>query len=230
MDKKNKLDAVVIVAGGSGKRMNTKIPKQFIVIQDLPILMHTIKKFYDYNNEIEIILVLPKNQFEYWKSLCDKYDFKIKHKLTEGGKERFFSVKNGLKSVSMKSGIVAIHDGVRPFVSADMIKRGVETATKFKTAIPVIPVTASVILVEENQNKSIDRTKIKLVQTPQIFDIEIIKKAYETDFSPLFTDDASVVETLGQKKYLFDGDIENIKITTKFDLNFADFLISTLNK
>ncbi len=176
MDKKNKLDAVVIVAGGSGKRMNTKIPKQFIVIQDLPILMHTIKKFYDYNNEIEIILVLPKNQFEYWKSLCDKYDFKIKHKLTEGGKERFFSVKNGLKSVSMKSGIVAIHDGVRPFVSADMIKRGVETATKFKTAIPVIPVTASVILVEENQNKSIDRTKIKLVQTPQIFDIEIIKK------------------------------------------------------
>lgn len=225
MDK-SKLKSVVIVAGGSGSRMQTNIPKQFLLLRDLPVLMHTIKIFYEFNNLIEIVLVLPKSQFEYWKELCKKYSFLIKHKLVEGGKERFFSVKNGLKKVANLEGFVAIHDGVRPLVNVEMISRGVKAAIKYKAVVPVVPVSSSVRIVEGDENKHFDRNKIKIVQTPQIFDVELLKNAYSVEYNLSFTDDASVVEANDNSVFLFEGNIENIKITTKFDLEFAEFLMS----
>ncbi len=223
---KNFLDAVIIVAGGSGRRMKTKIPKQFLPIGGLPVLMRTIQVFYDFCEKTQIIIVLPKTQIDYWKQLCLDYKFNIKHTIVEGGSERFFSVKNGIDKITSQSGIVAIHDGVRPLVEAATIQRGVETALKHKTAVPVVPENNSVRIVEAEESRHFDRNKIRIVQTPQIFDINLIKDAYELPFSSLFTDDASVVEKFGEKIYLFDGNMENIKITTKFDLNFANFLLS----
>lgn len=222
----NSLSSVIIVAGGSGTRMKTNVPKQFLLLRDKPVLMHTINVFYKFDNDIQIILVLPETQIEYWNKLCKKNDFNIKHSIAKGGKERFYSVKNGLYKIKNKDGLVAIHDGVRPFVGIDTIQRGVEAAKKHKAAIPVMPETSSVRIVDGENNFYFDRKKIRKVQTPQIFDIQLLKLAYNVDFSTLFTDDASVVEAFGQKIHLFEGNIENIKITTKFDLNFANFLLS----
>ncbi|MBN2893790.1 MAG: 2-C-methyl-D-erythritol 4-phosphate cytidylyltransferase [Bacteroidales bacterium] len=229
MNNSFKLNAVIIVAGGSGKRMKSQIPKQFLLLRDLPVLMHTIKKFYDFDNETEIILVLPENQFEYWENLCLDFSFKITHKLVKGGSERFYSVRNGLNSIIRKNGIIAIHDGVRPLVDFETIKRGLESAFLNKAAIPVIPELSSIRIIENENSTHFDRNKIRIVQTPQIFDLQIIKSAYNVDFSSIFTDDASVAEAFGQKIHLFDGNIENIKITTKFDLDFANFLLSKRN-
>jgi len=222
--KKELLKSVIIVAGGSGKRMNNLIPKQFLLLRDLPVLMHTVLKFYNFNADIEIVLVLPENNIEIWKNLCKKHQFNINHKMTKGGKERFFSVKNGLDLIEHKSGLIAIHDGVRPLIDSETILKGLLTAEKHQTAIPVIDVTDSIRLVEKDKNFQLDRNKLKRVQTPQIFDIQLIKEAYKKDFNPDYTDDASVVEAAGHKIFLFEGNIENIKITTKFDLDFAEFL------
>lgn len=226
----NKLSSVIIVAGGSGRRMKTKIPKQFLKIKGLPILMYTIKLFYKFDKDIEIILVLPAEQIEYWHSLCSKHKFKIKHKVVKGGEERFYSVRNGLRKMKSDKGLVAIHDGVRPFVSQKTIARGVKKAQKYKTAIPVISENNSVRILDGKLNKHIDRDKVKIVQTPQIFDKKLIKKAYKQDYSPNYTDDASVVENFGASIYLYKGNVENIKITTKLDLKFAKFLISGKKK
>ncbi len=216
---------VIIVAGGKGKRMGSNIPKQFIVIQGFPILMHTIKKFHDFDPNINIILALPETEINYWKHLCRKYDFRIQHKIAKGGKERFFSVKNALEIIQ-KTGLTAIHDGVRPFVNFEVIEKGFNMAKKYKTAIPVIKENNSVRIIENEDNKHFDRDKIRLVQTPQIFDTKILKEAYSVNYSTLFTDDASVVEAKGNKIFLFTGNIENIKITTKFDLDFANYLLA----
>jgi len=225
MDISFYLKSVVIVAGGSGKRMNSDIPKQFLKIGNLPVLMHTINKFFNFNNDIEIVLVLPENQIEYWLNLCEIYSFDIKHKIAKGGTERFFSVKNGLQKIDKKDGLVAIHDGVRPFVSSETLIRGINSALKSKAAIPVVPITSSVRIVHEDESKHFDRNIIREVQTPQIFDFKLINEAYSVEFNSSFTDDASVVETCGQFVSLFDGNLENIKITTKFDLDFANFLL-----
>ena len=213
----------IILAGGSGKRFGSEIPKQFLLLNNKPILIHTILKFYNYDSNIEFIIVLPENQIEYWQNLCKKYNFKIKHKLVKGGKARFYSVKNGLDATP-KTDLIAIHDSVRPLVRNLVIKTGFELAEKKGNAIPVIDVKNSYRMLENNASKHIDRDKLKIVQTPQIFKSEIIRKAYLQEFKPIFTDDASVVENLAYQINLFPGNEENIKITTKNDLKIAEII------
>ncbi len=216
-----KTNIALIVAGGKGERMNADIPKQFIEIQGKPILMHTLEVFYRFDASMKLILVLPEVQIDFWKELCVKYNFNIIHQIVAGGQTRFHSVKNGLEAVTVPS-LVAVHDGVRPLVSIETIGRSFDAAEKHKTAIPVIDLVDSIRQLTETGSQSLDRNVYKLVQTPQIFDTELLKKAYEQDFSPLFTDDASVVEALGVKIQLVEGNRENIKITTEFDLKIAE--------
>lgn len=214
---------VIIVAGGKGLRMGGELPKQFIPIADKPILMHTLEAFYQYDAEIHIILVLPESHRAYWDELCDKYSFSLTHQITNGGETRFHSVLNGLSFAD--DGLIAIHDGARPFVSAQLIDRCFENARKYQTAIPVIDATDSLReIVNESESRIVDRSKIKLVQTPQVFTAEVIKKAYETIFKPTFTDDASVVEHAGMNVHLVEGEITNIKVTTPLDLEIAKII------
>lgn len=215
---------VIIVAGGKGERMQTSIPKQFIEINGKPILMHTIEAFYRYDNFISIILVLPPAQINFWKSLCIKHENSISHLIAEGGETRFHSVKNGL-NLAETSSLIAIHDGVRPFVSNATIAGCFACAEKHKAVVPIVDLVDSIRYADEIENYTCDRTKYKLVQTPQVFAGDLLKKSYEQDFSPAFTDDASVVEALGAKIYLTEGNRENIKITTSFDLKIAQCMI-----
>lgn len=222
----NKSKVVIIVAGGKGERMQTIIPKQFIEINGKPILMHTIETFTSYDSTLRIILVLPSIQIEFWNNLCKKYAFAVLHQIVEGGDTRFISVQNGLKLVETPA-LIAIHDGVRPFVSRKTIATCFEQAAIYGTAIPVIDVVESIRQVTQSGNQSVDRNAYKIVQTPQVFDGKLLKKAYEQDFSPLFTDDASVVEILNVKMHLVQGNKENIKITTEFDLKLSEIIISS---
>lgn len=216
---------VIIVAGGSGSRMKSTIPKQFLIIKKKPLLYYTLKAFFDFDNSIKIILVLPKNHLDTWKDLCNKYCIAIPHTIAEGGENRFDSVKSGLNQIS-GSGIVAIHDGVRPFVSVATIFNCFEGAKKEGNAIPVISLVDSIREIEENSSVSQNRDKYVLVQTPQTFKVELIKKAYQEPFSKLFTDDASVLESINIKINLVPGNQENIKITNPFDLLIAKTLLS----
>ena len=215
---------VLIVAGGTGERMKSGIPKQFIEIAGKPILMHTIERFRDFDESIDIILVLPENQLRFWSELQKKYSFDVPHTLVKGGKTRFNSVRNGLGFI-YEPGLVAIHDGVRPFVSIETIKRCFDTAEKLGNAIPVISPSDSLRIVAENGNEPVDRTKIKLVQTPQVFRTELIRYAYRQDYMPEFTDDAIVLERTGAKINLVEGNRENIKITNPEDLLIAGALL-----
>ncbi len=215
---------VIIVAGGSGKRMGAVVPKQFLLLKSKPVLMHTISCFYNYDNEMEIIVVLPKEHINIWNQLCVDYNFTIKHQITEGGSERFYSVKNGLEKINY-NGIVAIHDGVRPLVSNETIKRCFKKAFETGAAIPVIPIVESLRIVDGDTSKSVNRSEYVSVQTPQCFNIELIKSAYQQDFSNTFTDDASVVEKFGHQVSLVNGNIENIKITSPQDLILAEYLL-----
>ncbi len=217
--------SVIIVAGGKGERMNTSIPKQFIEIKGKPVLMHTLEAFYNYDNEICIILVLPVIHIDYWKELCRQYTFPVPHMVAEGGETRFHSVKNGLALVKTPS-LVAVHDGVRPQVSKDTISRCYQCAEKYPAVIPVVDSADSIRYVDGDKNHACERKNYKLVQTPQVFDGDLLKKAYEQDFSPAFTDDASVVEAFGTKIYLTEGNRENIKITTAADLKVVECLAS----
>jgi len=215
----------IIVAGGKGERMGTNVPKQFLELAGKPILMHTIEKFKTTFPTIKIILALPENQLDFWKELCFKYEFtKIPIQIAKGGDTRFHSVKNSLKLVKEKS-IVAIHDGVRPLVSSKTISTCYSEAENKGNAIPVVPVVESLRHVQDKRNNAVKRSCYRLVQTPQCFNSELIFKAYQQDFDLSFTDDASVVEKLGETIYLVDGNEENIKITTEEDLLIAEALI-----
>ena len=225
------MDYAIIVAGGKGLRMGGEIPKQFIPVAGKPILMHTLEKFKRYGESLagieglEIILVLPKEQQEYWAELCRKYSFKVSHTVVNGGETRFHSVQNGLKAIpDFAEGVVGIHDGVRPFVSLDVIERCYEEARVKKAVIPVMPVTET--LRDVTQGKNVYRENYKIVQTPQTFDIQLLKAANRQPYSEAFTDDASVVEAFGQKVTMVEGNRENIKITTPFDLKIADVINS----
>lgn len=220
--------SVIIVAGGSGTRMNSAIPKQFLLLAGKPVLMHTIFKFYIFDNNIDIILVLPENQITLWKDLCNKYNFLINHTIVKGGNTRFYSVKNGLNQLKYDC-TVGIHDGVRPLVSLETIKVCFETSKKKGNAIPAIPVNESVRVVEKFQSKNFDRSKLKIIQTPQCFDSKIILKAFQQDYNEMFTDDATVVEYYGENINLVDGNFENIKITTPNDLIYAEALLKNQN-
>ena len=210
----------LIVAGGKGERMNADIPKQFLLLNNLPILMHTIKQFSHFE---EIVLVLPKSQFDYWNGLCKNNNFTQIHILVEGGETRFHSVKNGLDKIDNTS-VVAIHDGVRPLISTALI---ISLVGKIKSGIgviPVVPVKDSIRKVEGENSTHIDRSNLYKVQTPQCFLSADIKEAYTQDFSGTFTDDASVFEANGGKINTLLGEEKNLKITTQEDLNIAEIL------
>ena len=219
---------VVIVAGGSGKRMGAEIPKQFLELAGRPVLMHTIERFKSFNDSIEIITVLPENQLRHWLELQVKYSFTLPQTLVKGGSSRFYSVRNGLKFVNTP-GLVAIHDGVRPFVSIDTIKRCFETAEKLGNAIPAISPTESLRIITGFGNLPVNRFYVKQIQTPQVFRAELIKKAYLQEYNTEFTDDATVLEKTGEKINLIEGNRENIKITNPEDLLISTALLPTIS-
>jgi 2-C-methyl-D-erythritol 4-phosphate cytidylyltransferase len=212
---------VIIVAGGSGSRMGSDIPKQFLELNEKPVLMHTMQVFYDYDASCHIILVLPPAQQGFWSDLCLSYHFSVPHQVVSGGETRFHSVRNGLEMIN-EDGIVFIHDGVRPLVSHQTIERCNQMAQKNGNAIPVLPVNDSLRKRKANGTVSVDRSLYYSVQTPQTFVSEQIKAAFKLDYDPAFTDDASVVEKAGFTVHLVEGNPENIKITTPTDFIIAD--------
>jgi 2-C-methyl-D-erythritol 4-phosphate cytidylyltransferase len=215
---------VIIVAGGTGSRMHAHVPKQFLNINGKPILFYTIKCFDNYLKGIPIILVLPEPYIDYWKSITRKNSFNISHQITKGGDTRILSVKNGLKLIN-EPGLIAIHDGVRPLVSKETLHTVFLEAEKVGNAIPAIPVTESMRKVDIKNSEPVNRDNYRLIQTPQCFHSDLIKKAYEQEFKEEFTDDASVVEALGIKINLVTGNPENIKITRPADLKFVEALL-----
>lgn len=217
------MEYVVIVAGGKGMRMGTEVPKQFLPVGGIPVLMRTIQRFYDYDNNLHIILVLPHAQQAYWQQLCEQHHFRIPYQLADGGDTRFDSVKHGLRLIPDNAqGVVAVHDGVRPFVSEEVIRRCFKTATHEGAVIPVIRVVETLRHVN---GTTVPRDDYRLVQTPQAFDISRLKQAYGQTYRSAFTDDASVAESNGMKVTLVEGNRENIKITTPFDLIVAEALV-----
>jgi len=217
----------IIVAGGSGLRMQTAISKQFLLLKGLPVLMHTIKAFVIKNLSIDIILVLPDSQIKYWQNLCKVYQFNYPTTIAKGGATRFHSVQNALQHIPTKSNaIVAVHDAVRPFIDATTITKLFQEAERYGNAVPCIPLNDSLRKINGNTNIALNRNDYCSVQTPQCFEITSIKKAYEQNFSTAFTDDASVVETTGELIHLTEGNLKNIKITTPQDLIIAAALLS----
>ena len=202
--------------------MGCSMPKQFLEINNKPILLHTVQKMHQSLDDSEIILVLPKAEFKNWENICQKHKFNTSHKLVEGGNTRFESVKNGLKKIK-ESSVIAIHDGVRPLVNKNVVKQCMLIAKDKGSAVPVIKVDDSLRKKTLNGSISVNRNEFLIVQTPQCFKSEIILKAYQQDFNNKFTDDASVVEDLGLEIQLVKGNKENIKITTPEDLKKAKF-------
>lgn len=215
--------SVIISAGGIGKRMGTEIPKQFLLLKGKPIIFWTIEKFYHYDSNIEIVVVLPEYHVPLWESLCQKYIFTRNHKIALGGEERFHSIQNGL--VECTGDLIAVHDAVRPLVSSAVIAACFENAKYNKACIPIVSIKESLRKTEKEKSYAVNRDDYKIVQTPQCFEASILRKAYSQNYSKLFTDDASVVESIGEKIYLVDGNDENIKITTPVDLILAEQLI-----
>lgn len=218
----------IIVAGGIGQRMGSKIPKQFLLIKGRPILMYTIEAFHQYLPTMPLTLVLPRQQMEAWKNLCSNYKFNLPVTLCAGGSSRFQSVKNGLATLPAK-GLVAIHDGVRPLIDPETIERSFISASRFQSGVTVIPIKNSIREVfagESSGSKSLDRSNYRMVQTPQTFDLAMLKKAYDTEEQPAFTDDASVWESAGNEVNLVEGSEKNLKITTVQDLVMAETLLN----
>lgn len=215
----------LIVAGGKGTRIKSALPKQFLELNGLPVLMHTIQAFLRYASDISIILVLPKDDFTTWEKLIQKHSFNIPITLCEGGETRFQSVKNGLRQLP-DEGMVAIHDGVRPLVSEDIIAASFRLAKVHKAAVAAVRLKESIRVVDQDNTKAVDRSRYRLIQTPQTFQISSIKNAYEGKEDESLTDDASVAEKAGLSISLFEGSYENIKITTTEDLLLAETLLS----
>ncbi|NBA76419.1 2-C-methyl-D-erythritol 4-phosphate cytidylyltransferase [Emticicia sp. ODNR4P] len=213
----------IVVAGGSGSRMQSQLPKQFIELDGLPILFHTLLRFKKADESIQLILVLPKAHQAYWQSLCEKHSDiaqRVPHWLVDGGQTRFQSSQNGLARIE-GDGLVSIHDGVRPFVEVAVIQNSYQTAQTLGSAVVSVPSKDSVRV----NGVAVDRSTVRLIQTPQTFQVSILKKAFETEELSTFTDDASVVEAAGFPIHLIDGSYENIKITTPEDLLFANMLL-----
>ena len=237
------MDYIIIVAGGKGLRMGSDIPKQFLPIGGKPVLMRTLERFREYSADLQIILVLPEAQQDYWHGLCEQYHFDVEYQLANGGQTRFHSVQNGLALVPDDAeGVVGVHDGVRPFPSIEVIRNCYETARTAKAVIPVIPVVETVRHLMTQKalgsaaspceepsllcySATVPRDEYRLVQTPQTFDIQLLKAANRQPYNDGFTDDASVVEAYGHAITLVEGNRENIKITTPYDLKIAEVLI-----
>lgn len=217
---------VVIVASGTGKRMGLELPKQFLLLGDKPILLHTLISVYNANKNYNIILVLNKDHIHYWNEILEKYNVNIPHKIVLGGKERFNSVQNAINSITDvdEEALVAVHDGVRPFAGS-VFEPCFKMAEEKGNAISAIKSVDSIRMIDNSKTRAIDRNSIMLVHTPQCFKLSLLRKAYEQEYSELFTDDASVVESLGETINICEGIRENIKITTPFDLKIAETLI-----
>lgn len=219
----------IIVAGGSGSRMQSEIPKQFLILKNKPILLHTIEKFTAIG-DIKIFVVLPKNQISYWINLCSEYQVP-EHEIVTGGETRFHSSQNGIKALSgEEEGLVAIHDGVRPLVSTEVILKAYELAEKKGSAVLAIDSKDSIRKwnPESDEFEAVDRNLIKIIQTPQIFHQTLLEKAFELPYKAKFTDDASVVEELGAPIFLSEGNVQNIKITTQEDLKLAEIILNQI--
>ena len=216
---------IIIVAGGKGLRMGGDLPKQFIPLAGKPVLMHTLENFFSFSKEMDIILVLPRDHQEYWRSLCQEYKFGVPHRIADGGETRFHSVKNGLALVDDDDSVVGVHDGVRPFVSHEVIRRCYDMAGCGKVVVPVTGVVETIRRIEpDGASVTVPRDSYRLVQTPQVFPSRMLKEAYAAGYKESFTDDASVVEAMGIGVELAEGNRENIKITTPFDMVVAEVL------
>jgi 2-C-methyl-D-erythritol 4-phosphate cytidylyltransferase len=219
-------DYIIIVAGGKGLRMGGDVPKQFMPVGGVPVLQRTLRRFRDYSPELRIILVLPRDQQDYWLSLCREYHFDVPYLLADGGPTRFHSVQNGLALIADdEEGMVGVHDGVRPFVSLDVIARCYEAARRHGAVIPVVPVVESLREVTADGSLSVPRDHYRLVQTPQVFSIPLLKAANRQPYRDTFTDDASVVEAYGHAITMVEGNRENIKLTTPYDLRVAESMV-----
>jgi 2-C-methyl-D-erythritol 4-phosphate cytidylyltransferase len=217
--------AAILVAGGKGLRMGGVIAKQYLPVAGLPVLMHTLALFHRVVPAVDLILVLPASDFLYWEELCAKYAFTINHRVVAGGNSRFQSVRNGLDVLNPETKLVAIHDGVRPFVAESVISESFEVAEKSGSAIAVIALKDSIRKVnDEGKSTFEERQFFRLVQTPQTFQVDKIKKAFTVSELPQFTDDATVYEHQGWQVTLISGNVDNIKITTPEDMDFAEFL------
>ncbi|MBM3419534.1 MAG: 2-C-methyl-D-erythritol 4-phosphate cytidylyltransferase [Bacteroidetes bacterium] len=220
---------VLIVAGGTGRRMGSAVPKQFLLLAGRPLLMHTIERMHLLCGGCGITVVLPGEFRTMWEGLCSEHRFAVPHIVVDGGEERFYSVKRGLESITGDC-LVAIHDGVRPLVSAGTVRRCFEEAAKSGAAIPVVAPPESVRMVTVRGTMTVNRESIRLVQTPQVFRLDLIRKAYEVKFNQLFTDDATVAEQAGIPVSVVEGNRENIKITTPFDIIIAGAIMETENE
>ena len=212
----------LIVAGGSGTRMQSSLPKQFIAIGGEPILMRTIRRFHEYNPALQLVVVLPKVEISKWQALCFMHVFDIKHQVVAGGTTRFNSVKNGLAAIIEPEGVVAIHDGVRPFVPVSTIAEAFNVAAQKGNAVVAVPLKESIRQVIDTGNAAVDRNQFRLIQTPQCFRLSLLRAAFALPEEATFTDDASVVEKYGAQINLVAGSYENIKITTPEDLLWAE--------
>jgi 2-C-methyl-D-erythritol 4-phosphate cytidylyltransferase len=220
----NPAEYALIVAGGKGTRIKSSMPKQFLELNGTPVLIHTLRAFYDYSDSISIVLVLPEDDFKTWHTLAAKHHFDKPVILRKGGDSRFQSVRNGLDQLSGE-GLVAIHDGVRPLVSKDIIGASFRLAAVHKNAVAAVRLKDSIRMTDQDNTKAVDRSRFRLIQTPQTFDLQLIKKAYQMKEDPSLTDDASVAERAGHTISLFEGSYENIKITTPEDLIIAEALL-----
>ena len=220
----------VIVAGGKGLRMGGDVPKQFLSIGGKPVLMRTVDAFVKAVPDVSVVLVLPVSQHDYWRGLCVRYRCCQDVAVADGGETRFHSVRNGLALIpEEEESVVAVHDGVRPFVSAEVIVRCYEEAERHGAAVPVIPVVETVRHLRQGGSVTVPRDEYCLVQTPQTFNTALLRKAYRQDYRPAFTDDASVVEALGAEVSLVEGNRENLKLTTPSDLPYAEFIVCGAN-
>lgn len=221
------MNYVIIVAGGKGLRMGSDTPKQFLPIGGKPVLMRTIERFHQYCKELNVIVVLPREQQAQWRALCERHHFDLAHTIADGGSTRYESCQNGLAAITDDAdGVVGFHDGVRPFVSVEVIDRCFETARIEKAVIPTLPVTDTLRHVDaQGGGKNVLRSEYRIVQTPQVFDVALAKRAFGQPVRESFTDDASVIEALGHSVSMVDGNRENIKITTPFDLVLAEAML-----
>ena len=217
--------STIIVAGGSGRRMGGPIPKQFMLVKGKPLLCWTIEAFHAFDPAMPIVVVLPEAQIPIWKALCIGHGFVIDHQVVAGGEERFHSTRNGL-AVVQGDGVVAVHDGVRPLVSKELIARCFAAAEEHGAAIPVVPITSSVRLVDGDASRAIDRTGMRAVQTPQCFQVALLRAAFAAPYDPAFTDEATLVERTGTSVHLVPGEEKNLKVTTPIDIRVAEILLS----
>jgi len=213
----------IITAGGIGKRMGGSLPKQFLLLNDKPILMHTIERIHAFDTTAELIVTLPEDYLKDWEEMCQKYDFTIQHQVIPGGEERFDSIKNALEIATGEW--IAVHDGVRPFVSKEVLNNLLTEVKKHRAVIPVVPVKETLRMVDGETNATVYRDHYRIVQTPQVFEANLIKKAYRQKYITTFTDDATVVESIGARVHLVNGNDENIKITRPLDLSVAALIL-----